>query len=105
MSAINLKTREIDKIVDSRNVIVTGRKTGQVYYSKGATVYATDLNTKATRKVVDLLDGYRAVTTLNADETLLAGTVSATDPTGKTHALKRRRYFRSASECSPARRN
>src|SRR5207244_88651 len=28
LSAINLKTREIEKIVESRSVIVTGRKTG-----------------------------------------------------------------------------
>jgi oligogalacturonide lyase len=83
IAAINLKTRAIEKIVESRGIIVTGRKTGQVYYTKGDTIYATDLDTKAMREVVKLPAGHR-VSTLNADETLLAGVVSATDPTGKT---------------------
>src|SRR5215467_6652158 len=44
LSTINLKTRAIEKIVDGRvNVIVTGRKTGDVYYLKQGSVYATDL--------------------------------------------------------------
>src|SRR6266545_341492 len=53
LSTIDLKTREIEKDVDGRvNVIVTGRKTGQVYYNKGGTIFATDLSTKMTREVV-----------------------------------------------------
>ncbi len=84
LAAVDLKTRGIEKIVDSRSVIVIGRKTGQVYYNKGGAIFATDLNTKETREVVKLPAGYRAVSTLNADETLLAGTVGATDPTGMT---------------------
>src|SRR5712692_5905905 len=52
LSTINLKTRAIEKVVEGRvNVIVTGRKTGQVYYTRSGTVYATDLNTKATREI------------------------------------------------------
>src|SRR5205807_3822470 len=60
LSAINLKTRAIEKIVDGRvGVIIVGRKTGQVYYTKSVrnnnsltvTVYATDVNTKATREI------------------------------------------------------
>src|SRR5258706_8716551 len=55
LAAINLKTRAIEKIVDGRvGVIIVGRKTGQVYYTRTVTndnvrtttVYATDLNTK-----------------------------------------------------------
>ncbi|MBV9865566.1 MAG: hypothetical protein JO316_09465 [Abitibacteriaceae bacterium] len=84
ISAINLKTREVEQVVDGPvNVIVTGRKTGDVYYTRGNTVYATNLHTHATRSVVKLPTGH-SVSTLNADETLLAGTVEATDPTGKT---------------------
>src|SRR5437660_11796802 len=63
LSAINLKTRAIEKIVDGRvSVIIVGRKTGQVYYTKSVrnnnsltvTVYATDVNTKATREIAKL---------------------------------------------------
>src|SRR5256885_16406300 len=83
LSAINLKTRAIEKIVEGRvNVIIVGRKTGQVYYTKSvrnnnsliATVYATDLNTKATREIVKLPPG-ASVSAVNADETLLAGII------------------------------
>src|SRR5215471_5296879 len=55
LSTIDLQTRAIEKVVDGRvNVIVTGRKTGQVYYTKAGVVYATDLTTKATREVAKL---------------------------------------------------
>src|SRR5713226_6926614 len=38
LSTINLKTRAIEKVVEGRvNVIITGRKTGQVYYVKDRT--------------------------------------------------------------------
>src|SRR2546426_4973863 len=75
LSTINLKTRAIEKVVEGRvNVIITGRKTGNVYYVKNRVVYATDLNTKATREIAKLPPG-ASVSTVNADETLLAGTI------------------------------
>ena len=59
------------------SVLVTGRKTGDVYYTKReagtSTVFATSVNTGATREVVKLPAG-RTVSSLNADETLLLGT-------------------------------
>ena len=83
LSTINLKTRAIEKVVDGRvGVIIVGRKTGQVYYTRTVTnnnvstttVYATDLNTKTTREIVKLPPA-ASVSTVNADETLLAGTI------------------------------
>src|SRR5437868_14226613 len=83
LSTVNLKTRTVEKVVEGRvNVMIIGRKTGQVYYTKfvrdngkfSATVYATDLNTKATREIVKLPPG-ASVSTVNADETLLAGII------------------------------
>jgi len=80
LATINLKTRAVEKIVEGRvNVIIVGKKTGQVYYTKTVTnnnvrtttVYATDLNTKATREIVKLPPA-TSVSTVNADETLLA---------------------------------
>lgn len=84
LSAINLKTHEIEPVVDGKvNVLVTGRKSGDVYYTRGDTVCATNLQTHAARQVITLPHGH-SVSTLNADETLLAGTIDAIDPTGKT---------------------
>src|SRR5678816_2960444 len=83
LATINLKTRAVEKIVEGRvSVIIVGKKTGQVYYTRTVTnnnvrtttVYATDLNTKATREIVKLPPA-TSVSTVNADETLLAGTV------------------------------
>src|SRR5947209_13416464 len=83
LSTVDLKTRKVEKVIEGRvSVLIVGRKTGQVYYTKfvrdngkfSATVYATDLNTKATREIVKLPPG-ASVSTVNADETLLAGTI------------------------------
>src|SRR6266481_4892082 len=68
LSTINLKTRAVEKVVEGRvNVIITGRKTGQVYYAKNGTVYATDLNTKTTREVAKL-PPHGSASSVNADE-------------------------------------
>jgi oligogalacturonide lyase len=76
LSTINLKTRAIEKVVEGRvNVIITGKKTGNVYYTKDCVVYATDLNTKATREIAKLATR-GSVATVNADETLLGGAIT-----------------------------
>ncbi|HEX8146680.1 MAG TPA: oligogalacturonate lyase family protein [Pyrinomonadaceae bacterium] len=83
LSAVNLKTRAVERVVEGRvSIIIVGKRTGQVYYTKfvrdgnkfSATVYATDLDTKATREVAKLQPGV-SVASVNADETLLAGTL------------------------------
>jgi len=80
LSTIDLKTRIIEKVVDGRvNVIVTGRKTGQVYYTKAGVVYVTDLNTKTTREVAKL-PPRTSIASVNADETLLAGIIDDGPP-------------------------
>ena len=76
LSAINLKTRAVEKIVQGRvGIIIVGKKTGQVYYIKDrTTVYATDLKTKVTKEIGKIpMAG--SISTVNADETLLAGTI------------------------------
>ena len=76
ISTIDLKTHAIDSVVQGKvKVIVAGRKSRQVYYLKDGIVYAADLDTHASRKIAPLpLNG--SVSTLNADETLLAGSTS-----------------------------
>jgi oligogalacturonide lyase len=84
LSTIDLKTRKNEPLVEDRvrNAVV-GKKTRQVYYLKGNAVYATHLDTRATRKVADLPPEWRGGSGLavNADETLLAG--SAVEAKGK----------------------
>lgn len=90
IATITLATREVKPLVAGPvSVLVAGHKTGDVYYTRrpqggpggaagggnatGATVYATNVDTGATREVVKLPPG-RSVGSLNADETLLLGT-------------------------------
>jgi len=90
ISTINLETREIERVVEGPvNVLVTGRKIGDIYYTKRisrevtkadgtketvneAVVCAVDASTKKTREIAKLPPG-RFVASLNADETLLLG--------------------------------
>jgi oligogalacturonide lyase len=81
LATVDLKTRQIDRIVDGRvNVIIAGHKTGAIYYVKQGVVYATDPNTRQTREIAKLppapAGGSIGVNTVNADETLLAGTIT-----------------------------
>ncbi|MES1256898.1 MAG: oligogalacturonate lyase family protein [Acidobacteriota bacterium] len=84
IATIDLATRELRPLVAGPvSVLVAGHKSGDVYYTKraaGTIVFATNVNTGATRQVVKLPPG-RTVASLNADETLLAGTwVEGRDP-------------------------
>ena len=85
ISTIELATRKIEPVVEGEvRVIVVGRKSGDVYYSKWQEeknwIFATNLDTKATRKIAVLPRG--GVATVNADETLMAGAFSDGDDRG-----------------------
>ena len=86
ISTIDLQTRQIGQVVTDRvDILMVGHKTGDVYYyrfngrnpfaPREHVIYATDLNTKATREVATLPPGEFAVT-INSDETLFAGTIT-----------------------------
>jgi oligogalacturonide lyase len=82
VSTITLADRKIEEVVAGRvAVIVVGRKSGDVYYSRmeGTEnwIEATNLDTKATRRIARLPRG--GVSSLNADETLLVGTFAGVD--------------------------
>ncbi len=67
---------KVEPLVDGRaGSVVVGRKTRQVFYTRDGSVYATHLDTKATREIVKLPPEIRGGSGLavNADETLLAG--------------------------------
>jgi oligogalacturonide lyase len=86
LATVNLKTRELEVIVPSVNYspggssgVEVGRKTRHVYYSRRmdtqSVIYATHLDTKATREIAKL--PFRGTFGgVNADETLLVGAYS-----------------------------
>ncbi len=77
LATVNLKTREVEPVVSGRvtNVVV-GPKSRQVFYLKEDAVYATHLDTRATRMIVrnPLLRSGSGLA-VNATETLLAGSL------------------------------
>jgi oligogalacturonide lyase len=79
ISVFNLETRASKAVVTGRvRVIVTGRKSQNVYYLKGDAVFSTDVDTGATREIAKI-PPRGSVATVNADETLLAGTYTEQD--------------------------
>jgi Oligogalacturonate lyase len=92
LSTIDLKTRAIERVVEGRvNLIMTGRKTGHAYYVRMGTVYAVDLDTKVSREVARL-PPRGSIATVNADETLLAGTITEGTVPGASAAQGRDNY-------------
>jgi oligogalacturonide lyase len=74
ISALNLETHAAHSVVKDRvRIIVTGRKTQNVYYIKGDKVCSTDVDSGVTREIATL-PPRGSIATVNADETLLAGT-------------------------------
>jgi oligogalacturonide lyase len=81
LSTYNFKTKKIERIVEGRagNVIV-GKRTRKVFYLKGDAVYETDVDTKATRVIVrDAKLRTGSGFAVNADETLLGGSLTTGD--------------------------
>jgi len=79
IATVNLKTRKVEQIVPDAGKIsglVVGRKSRQVYYVKpngsNLVAFATDLDTRVTREI-GKVPGGGSLMTVNADDTLLAG--------------------------------
>lgn len=84
LSAIDLQTRKIEPLVTGPvQVLVTGRKTGDIYYIRDGDVLATNADTRETRRVATLPGERRSRgnVMVNADETLIVGI--GADPDGK----------------------
>jgi oligogalacturonide lyase len=78
LSALDLKTRKIEQVVQGRaDQVVVSRKTPQVYYVRQDTVYATGLDTLATHEIAKFPAEFRRASglTVNADDTFLAGSL------------------------------
>lgn len=105
LATIDLQTRSIQPVVEGRaDQAVVGRKSRQVYYMRGGGVYATHLDTRATREIARIPREMRRGSGLavNSDETLLAGScteaegkpasaaAAGTRPAGRTNSLQAR---------------
>jgi len=80
ISLIDLQTGELEPVVSgSVHIIMVGHKTGQIYYTTtnrdDRMVMSIDPATKVVRQIAKLERGQQ-VATVNADETLLAGTIT-----------------------------
>ena len=79
ISVLDLKTHAARQVVNGRvRIIVAGHKTQNVYYTKDGAVFATDVDSGATREIAKL-PPRGSIATVNADETLLAGTTTERD--------------------------
>jgi oligogalacturonide lyase len=80
ISVLNLNTLAARQVVKGNvRIIVTGRKTQNVYYLKDGAVWSTGIDSGASRRIAKL-PPRGTVATVNADETLLAGTYTEGDP-------------------------
>jgi oligogalacturonide lyase len=74
ISVLDLRTFKTKPVVDGKvRVIVAGFKTQNVYYIRDGALFSTDVDTKATRRIGPV-PPRGSITTVNADETLAAGT-------------------------------
>ncbi len=75
LATVDLNSRAVERIVDGRaGQAVVAPKSRQVFYVRAGAIYATHLDTKATRVVVkDPRIGSGSGLAVNADETLVAG--------------------------------
>ena len=74
ISVLDLATHQAKPVVEGRaRLIDAGRKTQRVYYIRDGAVFSTDVDTRDTRKIA-ALPPRGSIATVNADETLLAGT-------------------------------
>ena len=81
LSTLGTKPPKVEVVVaggGGRNNAVVGKKSRQVYYTKGNTVYATHLDTKATRVIGKFPAevGGSSSLAVNADETLLSSSAN-----------------------------
>ncbi len=80
--SVDLKTRQVDQITNKKSVSgeIVSTKGREVYYQCGDSVFATGIENHLTRLIYVFADSVRGhITTLNADETLLAGALNSAE--------------------------
>jgi len=74
-------------------LIQTGRRTGAIFYQKNSALYATDPATNTSRQIATLPDvkgAMLSISTVNSDETVLAGSYTEGQAGGRTAAGRAR---------------
>jgi hypothetical protein len=79
LTTVGVKPPQVEIVVPGGRAIATARKSREVYHRKDGALYATNLDTKASREVTKARGSV-----INADETVVVSTANATDATGKT---------------------
>lgn len=75
---MDLATQEPKRVVEAgARLVEVGHKTASVYYTRAGSVFTTDTETGVTREIAKL-PPRGSVATVNADETLVAGTYTET---------------------------
>ena len=78
ISVLDLKTHAAKPVVQGKvRIIVTGRKTQSVYYTKEGAVYASDVDTGAAREIARL-PPHGSISTVNAESVWLPSWPSQT---------------------------
>jgi len=81
ISVLNLATQQTRQVVEGKvRLIDAGRKSQRVYYTRDGVVFSTDVDSGDTRRIA-ALPARGSIATVNADETLLAGTYIEGDGT------------------------
>ena len=81
ISVLNLATQQTRQVVEGKvRLIDAGRKSQRVYYTRDGVVFSTDADSGDTRRIA-VLPARGSIATVNADETLLAGTYIEGDGT------------------------
>jgi oligogalacturonide lyase len=78
--SVDLKTLKTTQLTNKKGVMgeIVGGKTGQVYYQCGDSVFATGVDNLRTRLIYVFPDSIQGkITTVNSDETLLAGAINS----------------------------
>lgn len=77
MFTVNLKTFATEQVTHQSSPMsgeLVGQKTGNVYYQIADSVFSTNINTKQTKLLFVFPADYKgSITTINADETIMAG--------------------------------
>jgi oligogalacturonide lyase len=99
---MDLATRETKRVVETgARLVEVGHKTASVYYTRAGSIFTTNTETGVTREIAKL-PPRGSVATVNADETLVAGTYTEADgPANNNYASPEQRAQQQPLEQPP----